>query len=185
MLPSLQQILSPTSSTFISTLLIQSLLTVCLVNMLTLTFRMACFPLLCSVPISPCNLCINYAPPVSVSFATPADVQTLSFFQFRPFVPAPSTHSSVLFITENCLLVLTTFCCAISLDLFIPLPNMTFISLSWLSQIISSYLQRSFFLVYWVTSLFSLSSARNPAWKIRSTGISKDTQLTPGFYSKS
>lgn len=65
MLPSLQLILSPTSSTFISTLLIQSLLTVCLVNMLTLAFGMACFPLLCSVPVSPWNLCVNYASPVS------------------------------------------------------------------------------------------------------------------------
>lgn len=64
-LPSLQLILSPTSSTFISTVLIQSLLAVCLVNMLTLTFRMACFPLLRSVLILPWNLRVNYAPPVS------------------------------------------------------------------------------------------------------------------------
>lgn len=139
------------SATFISTGMTQSFLTVYAVNiMLTLTFVMVLFffppfySYLTQEPMYWCNkllqslLCYPYKCSEIVLFL-------LQLFS-PPFVPL-SKDSSVLFISANCLLIPRSFCCAISLYLFIPLPNLTFISSSWsVSEIISSYLEWSFFL---------------------------------------
>ena len=128
-LASLELILSLASTTFISPVVNQTFLTVFLVNiMLTSAFIMVCFSFLYSIHILSVNLLTNYTPPVWVSFASPTDVQKLLCFHFwlffPPFVLSPSTDSSAPFISENRLLIL---CCAVSLYLFIPIPNMTFI----------------------------------------------------------